>query len=117
MLGVDQQTRPIARAAPVVPSTATRAQRYTLAALAGKCAAIAEMPPVAHTGRDTALNRAAYCAGGYVAAGALDEQLAVDALTDAGLACGLRERQVEQTVRSGMAAGMRKPMAVIGGGA
>jgi hypothetical protein len=75
------------------------------------------MPPVAHTGRDTALNRAAYAIGGFVAAGALDEQTAVDALTDAGLACGLSERAVQRTVQNGITAGIQKPVAIVGGAA
>lgn len=111
---VDQAPRRTTVPIPAAGSSATRAQRYALAALTGKCQAIAAMPPVRNTKRDTTLNRAAYAIGGYVAAGALDESTAVDALTEAGLACGLTEGAVARTVKSGMAAGMRKPSAIGG---
>lgn len=112
--GVDQRPRPITRTSPTAASSATRSERYAMAALRGECDQIAAME--SGSGRNDALNRTAYKLGGYVADGTLDEQTVVTALTEAGLACGLGEREATKTIRSGLTAGMRKPR-VMGGAA
>ena len=55
--------------------------------------------------RNNALNCAAYNLGRLVAEGLLSKQETIDALTCAGLACGLGVREAEQTVRLGLDAG------------
>jgi hypothetical protein len=72
------------------------------------------MPP--HSGRNNQLNRSAYKLGGLIAAGVLEELAAVDALAEAGRACGLSESEIDKTIRSGLAAGQRSPR-TIGGAA
>jgi Bifunctional DNA primase/polymerase, N-terminal len=59
--------------------------------------------------RNHQLNRESFGIGQLVADGCLDEQTAVTALVDAGLALGLGHREVVRTVESGMSAGMAHP--------
>lgn len=61
-------------------------------------------------GRNAALNRAAFLAGGYCAAGLLEPQVAVNALYVAGRHIGLDDFEVRGTIRSGFEAGARKPV-------
>jgi hypothetical protein len=92
--------------------TASRAERYALAALDGECARLAAMPPTPG-GRKDQLNRSAYKMGGYVTAGAISEQTVTDALTAAAEACQCP--RIEHNIQSGLAAGMRRPRSLAGG--
>ena len=73
-------------------------------------------PAVQHApgGRNSALNRAAWTLGHWVAAGALDQREVEDALYAAALANGLvaddGERQWWATIRSGLGAGLQEPI-------
>ncbi|WP_322754090.1 hypothetical protein [Frankia sp. Cas3] len=97
-------TRAVSRTA---PSTGARRERWALAALTGECADIAAMAP--DSGRNHALNGAAYKIGRLVAGGLLDEQDVRQALTDAGVTAGLPLSEATRTVESGLSAGMRAP--------
>jgi hypothetical protein len=59
--------------------------------------------------RNHTLNAAAYALGQLVAAGALEGDATANALSNAGKVIGLAEREIEATVRSGLAAGSRHP--------
>ena len=75
---------------------------------------LARMAP--DSGRNDALNRAAWTLGHWVAAGALDQGEVEDALFAAaqqnGLAADDGERRCWATIRSGLAAGLRQPIDV-----
>jgi hypothetical protein len=79
---------------------------YGRQALAAECEAVAT-EPVGH--RNHRLNQAAFAVGQLVAGGEIVEAEAVDALAQAGEACGLSAHEVERTIRSGMGAGMQDP--------
>ncbi|WP_442818818.1 bifunctional DNA primase/polymerase [Streptomyces sp. NBC_01320] len=87
---------------------ADRASR-TLATVLGDvaaCSAVAE-----GAGFSDKLNRAAFTAGGLVAAGHLAEQAAAQALQEVADAARPRQtRRIEQIIRSGMNAGMQHPL-------
>ncbi|OHV39690.1 hypothetical protein BBK14_13545 [Parafrankia soli] len=87
--------------------TQIRTARWAAAVLAGEAADIAAMAP--ETGRNKALNGAAYKLGRLVAGGLLDEDDVRQALTDAAAGCGMRSRAAERTITSGLDAGMRQP--------
>ncbi|WP_131748890.1 hypothetical protein [Frankia sp. Cppng1_Ct_nod] len=95
-------------------SNGGRRERWALAALHGECADIAAMPP--DSGRNHALNGAAYKLGRLVAGGLLDEQDVHGALVHAGVTAGLSETEASRTVMSGLAAGMRSPRTTGGAG-
>lgn len=59
--------------------------------------------------RNHTLNTAAFAVGTLVGAGMLPKHLAEDQLTEAALRIGLEPAEVEDTVRSGMQAGIRRP--------
>ncbi len=92
----------------------TRAGRWAAAVLTGEAADITGMPP--DSGRNAALNGAAYKLGRLVAGGLLDADDVRQALTDAAAACGLPEREATRTIASGMAAGARSPRTVVAAG-
>ncbi|GGV56525.1 bifunctional DNA primase/polymerase [Streptomyces spectabilis] len=63
-----------------------------------------------------ALNRAAYTLGGLVAAGRLTQDEAVRALSETASAVRPgQERRAEQIIRSGLAAGLKRPLHTSGG--
>ncbi|MEX5634384.1 bifunctional DNA primase/polymerase [Parafrankia sp. FMc2] len=91
----------------------TREHRWAAAVLAGEATDIAAM---AQTGRNQALNGAAYKLGRLVAGGLLDERDVRQALTDAALFAGLddparggKRGSTARTLDSGLTAGMRRP--------
>lgn len=102
-----------------VPS---RAQQAVLAAGGGRehtsRTLAAVLAPVADCGQVTegagfsdALNRAAYTLGGLVAAGRLTQDDAEHALRETAFAARPgQERRAEQIIRSGMAAGLKRPL-------
>jgi hypothetical protein len=65
--------------------------------------------------RNVTLNTAAFALGQLVGAGLLPRDLTEHALTRAGLAIGLQERECAATVRSGLDAGTRRPRPAVGG--
>ncbi|MET8538124.1 bifunctional DNA primase/polymerase [Streptomyces sp. NPDC005065] len=87
---------------------ASRASRTLATVLAevAACSAVAE-----GAGFSDKLNRAAFTAGGLVAAGHLAEQTAAQALQEVAEAARPRQlRRIEQIIRSGMNAGMQHPL-------
>ncbi len=90
----------------------SRQEHWALAALTGECADIAAMVP--DSGRNNALNGAAYKLGRLVAGGLLGEDDVRQALHDAGVASGLPGSEADRAVASGLAAGMRAPRATGG---
>jgi hypothetical protein len=84
--------------------TATRA--YALAALREETRRVADARP--GTRNDT-LNRAAFSLGQLVAARLLPPLPVMTALADAAACAGLPDDEARRTIRSGMAAGARKP--------
>ena len=96
---------------PVVPvehrdeSFAKRASSWCAKALEGKAAELAAMLP--DTGRNHALNAAAYVCLRYVQAGYLDADDVVTTLRDAALECGLGNGEIEATLGSASRAATR----------
>jgi hypothetical protein len=103
------QPRP-SRATPARAWHANRTAPYAEAALRRECDTLAAMGP--DSGRNNALNRAAFNLGQLVAAGHLPEEDAAEALAAAAAACGLGDREAERTIASGLAAGQRHPRTV-----
>ncbi|WP_322769652.1 hypothetical protein [Frankia sp. Cr1] len=97
-------TRAVSRTA---PSTGARRERWALAALTGECTDIAGMTP--DSGRNHALNGAAFKMGRLVAGGLLGELDVRQALVNAGVTAGLPMSEATRTVESGLSAGMRAP--------
>lgn len=60
-------------------------------------------------GRNEALNRAAFVLGQLVAGGELSRDEAENSLYTAAAQCGLSDREIERTMRSGLENGMREP--------
>ena len=83
-----------------------RGHRWGEAALDGE---LSQLARATEGTRNDTLNRIAFRLGRIVAAGALDEQRAFDALVDGARAIGLGEREAASTVRSGLRAGERRP--------
>lgn len=63
----------------------------------------------AQGGRNDQLNRSAFSLGQLVGAGKLDAEFVIDQLTGAGLAIGLAENEVRNTIKSGIAKGINHP--------
>jgi len=90
-----------------------RAERYVLAAVEGEAAKVRR----AVVGmRNQALNDAAFALGTLVGGGALDEGVAWRALLAPALEVGLPQHEAEATIRSGLAAGERRPRKAAGTG-
>ncbi len=85
-----------------------QARSYAMAALRAETERVASARP--GTRNDT-LNRAAFSLGQLVAAGLLPPIPVITSLIDAARYAGLPEGEAVRTVRSGMAAGARKPRA------
>lgn len=94
---------------PRKPIRVGTASAYAEAALNAEADAVANAP---RGTRNHTLNAAAFSLGQLVAAGQLSSSDAWCALHDAGLACGLPEREVRVTLRSGLAAGQEHPRKV-----
>jgi hypothetical protein len=103
-----------------------RAQQAVLAAGGGRAQAertvAAVLAPVEACGQiaegagfSDALNRAAYTLGGLIASGRFSRQEAEQALKDTATAARPgQEPRIEQIIRSGLAAGLQKPLHVTG---
>ncbi|MFJ9025966.1 bifunctional DNA primase/polymerase [Streptomyces sp. NPDC102259] len=115
--------------APAIPAprlVPPRAQQAVLAAggrrgqtehtLAAVLAPVEACGQVAHgAGFSDTLNRAAYTLGGLIAAGRLPQQEAEQALKDTAAAARPgQELRIEQIIRSGLAAGLKKPLHATG---
>jgi hypothetical protein len=114
--------------APAIPAprpVPPRAQQAVLAAggraqaertLASVLAPVEACGQIAEgAGFSDALNRAAYTLGGLIASGRLSRQEAEQALKDTATAARPgQELRIEQIIRSGLAAGLRKPLHVTG---
>lgn len=113
--------------APTIPAprpVPPRAQQAVLAAGGGRAehTLAAVLAPVEACGQvaegagfSDALNRAAFTLGGLVAAGRLSQQEAEQALNDAAAAARPgQELRSAQIIRSGLAAGMKKPLHATG---
>jgi hypothetical protein len=86
---------------------------YALAALREETGRVATAQP--GTRNDT-LNRAGFNLGQLVAAGLLAPAAVINALADAAESAGLAQGEARRTIRSGMAAGARKPRGSGGAG-
>jgi hypothetical protein len=87
--------------------SATEAQtKYAYTALAGEQSAL----KAAQNGsRNNQLNNAALKLGGLVGAGVLSRSVVEAALEETALAIGLNQREVKNTIRSGIDAGIKEP--------
>ncbi len=92
------------------PST-NQTTAYGRKALETECANLAGMAP--ETGRNTALNTAAYKLGSLVAGGEIAEHDALKALAEAASACNCPG--ADATIKSGFSAGMNAPRSKIDG--
>jgi hypothetical protein len=105
------QPAPLRPAGPpvVVELPADRHGAYVRAAITGTLTKLAE----AHEGgRNRALFMAAQTLGQLVAGGAVTEDTVTAVLADAAAHLGLGPREIETTIRSGLAAGARRPRQV-----
>jgi len=89
-----------------VPRGGTRGTAYAMAALRDEARLVAAAQP--GTRNDT-LNRAAFSLGQLVAAGLLPQMAVASALADAAERAGLPADEARRTIRSGLAAGARRP--------
>jgi hypothetical protein len=101
----DEPPPPAAARALLFPTMA-QGRAYALAAVEQETRRVAAAQP--GTRNDT-LNRAAFSLGQLVAAGLLPPLPVMTALADAAAYCGLPADEARRTIRSGMAAGARKP--------
>jgi putative DNA primase/helicase len=83
-----------------------RASRYGDEALRRECERVAGAP---EGERNATLNKAAFNVGTLVAGGELEATGAVEMLLAAGVDCGLSEREIAASVRSGFTAGCKHP--------
>jgi Bifunctional DNA primase/polymerase, N-terminal len=104
LLSGDPEPPQAPRPLPHPDGAATRA--YALAAMREETRRVADARP--GTRNDT-LNRAAFSLGQLVAARLLPPLPVMTALADAAACTGLPEDEARRTIRSGMAAGARKP--------
>ncbi|MFG2197087.1 bifunctional DNA primase/polymerase [Streptomyces sp. NPDC048639] len=94
-------------------SGSTRIQR-TLATVLAPVDACGQVTEGA--GFSDTLNRAAYSIGGLIAGGSLPQEEAERALTEAAIAARPgQQRRIEQIIRSGLAAGLKRPLYTSGG--
>ncbi|MFF5297256.1 bifunctional DNA primase/polymerase [Paractinoplanes globisporus] len=105
------QPAPLRPAGPpvVVELPADRRGAYLRAAIDGTLGKLGE---AGEGGRNRALFMAAQTLGQLVAGGAVAEDTVTSVLTDAAARLGLGPREVENTIRSGLAAGARRPRQV-----
>ena len=101
---ITEKVKPVSSAVAPVMRAGTRAAGGWLAAVAER---VGSTPPGS---RHSTLLAASRAAGGYVAAGRLEAELAKGLLVAAGLRCGLPERECVQAVDWGLAAGAEQPI-------
>ena len=109
--GSETTTRPLAAAQRSTrdQSMSSPSDSYGAAALRGESDRV-RSAPVGQ--RNHTLNSAAYSLGQLVAAGALDQARAVQALTDAAADAGLEAAEIAATIESGLSAGLKRPRAL-----
>jgi putative DNA primase/helicase len=73
---------------------------------------ITELSQATEGTRNDSLNKAAFRLGQFVAAGLLVRSDVESALADQAMALGLRDREAEATIRSGIESGLREPAVV-----
>ena len=104
LLGEEPALPEITRPLPLLDRTQARA--YALAAFREQTRRVAE----ARVGtRNDTLNRAAFSLGRLVAAGLIPPLPVMTGLADAAARAGLPDDEARRTIRSGLAAGVRKP--------
>lgn len=99
----DVRTSEPVRVGIVAPGSSTP---YGLAALTGELKEFRSAPVGT---RNHTLNRCAYRLGRLVAGGELNQPEVVEALRAQALSRGLTRREIERTISSGLAAGLRQP--------
>lgn len=87
-------------------SSAKDGGAWAAAALRAESTAVAATPPGSRNNR---LNLAAFRLGQLVGAGYLDRQTTAASLAGAALSAGLRQREAQRTIASGLSAGSRSP--------
>lgn len=102
----NEPASPAGTARPLPPLDASTGRAYALAALREETRRVATAQP--GTRNDT-LNRAAFSLGQLVAARLLPPLPVMTALADAAAHAGLPDDEARRTIRSGMAAGAKKP--------
>jgi hypothetical protein len=90
-------------------ASGSRSDGYGSAALRGEIDRV-RSTPVGQ--RNHTLNAVAYSLGQLVAAGALKQARAVEALTDAATDAGLEAPEIAATIDSGLSAGLKRPRAL-----
>jgi putative DNA primase/helicase len=70
---------------------------------------LAAVREAAKGGRNAQLNRSAFALGQIIGAGLLDEKDVEDELTRTACAAGLDDKEIAATIKSGLAAGIKKP--------
>jgi len=98
--------RPLSPQAAPLPPPGAQGRAYALAALREETRKVAAAQPGT---RNDALNRAAFSLGQLVAAGLLLPLPVMTSLADAAACSGLPDDEARRTIRSGMAAGAKKP--------
>jgi hypothetical protein len=109
LLGLLLREQPQSAAVPGVKIEADDLTPYGRSALEDECATVAATP---EGDRDNALNRACFSIGQLVAGGHVPFEAAEEALTAAGLACGLTPREVAKVgakITEGVDSGARGP--------
>jgi hypothetical protein len=97
--------------APCLPPIPCTGHPYGQAALRNACERVALC---GEGSRHKTLNRQAWGIGRLIVPGYVGREDAVAALTQAGLACGLSEKDVDKTVADGIKAGMKNPRVIEG---
>lgn len=69
-----------------------------------------DLADLAEGGRDTYLNEICWTAGGYIAGGALDEEIAKKQIEEAALECGLDRSRIRDKLSRVIRQGMQKPI-------
>lgn len=105
---VSQKRKDMRQKSPLksVKSPLIGSSAYGKAAMDEECTCLASCP---EGGRNEALNRAAFVLGQLVAGGEVSRDEAENSLYDAASQCGLSDREIERTMRSGLEKGMRDP--------
>lgn len=92
---------------PSFTASSSTSSRYGEAALTRELIGIAQS--IEDQNRNSTLNAAAFSLGQLIAGGELDQSSTEAALLGAAMAKGLGEKEARNTIRSGIAAGMREP--------
>lgn len=96
---------PPATTAPDLPPTGERGRRYAIGALRR---AVAQVATARAGTRNHTLNRTVWSMARFIREGALHPSEIAEALAHASRVAGLDRREVEQTIASGLAAGVRR---------